>query len=318
MSLQLPGRWVWDFWLVQEGSLWHVFFLHAPQTPRDPDRRHFSAAIGHAVSIDLISWQLAEDALTPGPAGSWDDMATWTGSAVAHPDGGWAMLYTGVSSSEQGLVQRIGIARSDDLQTWVKHPENPVLEADARWYELLDTRMWHDQAWRDPWLVEDPAGGLFHAFITARAGSGDPQCRGVIGYATSVDLVNWDVGPPIVAPDGFGHMEVPQVFVAGEYWHLLFSAPASAQVLRSHPSCTGTFHAISDELTGPYREVGPLFCDRNESLYGGKIVVTDKGRACLAFRYLDRAGDIVGELTDPMPVELATDGSLILLESHPY
>ena len=55
MGLQLAGRWVWDFWLVQERGLWHVFYLHAPQTPDDPDRRHFSARIGHATSADLNS-----------------------------------------------------------------------------------------------------------------------------------------------------------------------------------------------------------------------------------------------------------------------
>ena len=252
-----------------------------------------------------------------GPAGDWDDLATWTGSVIAHPDGGWAMLYTGVSSRESGLVQRIGLALSPDLHTWSKHPANPVIEADARWYEMLDTEIWFDQAWRDPWVVQDPATGLFHAFITARTQHGDPARRGVIGHATSTDLVTWDVEGPISAPAGFGYMEIPQVFNAAGRWHVLFSAPAWAQQARNRPNCTGTFHAVADELTGPYNEVEPLFCDPKESLYGGKIVETGDGLVCLAFRYLDSAGDIVGELTDPMPVDLAADGTLTLVESHP-
>jgi beta-fructofuranosidase len=317
MGLRLAGRWVWDFWLVRNRGLWHVFFLHAPQTPDDPDKRHFAATIGHAVSTDLANWEILADALGPGPAGSWDDMATWTGSVIEHPAGGWAMLYTGVASRERGLVQRIGLARSDDLNEWTKHPANPVIEADPRWYELLDTEIWIDQAWRDPWVLYNPADGLFHAFVTARCRAGDPARRGVIGHATSTDLVDWSVERPLQGPLGFGHMEIPQVVEAGGMWHLLFSAPAWAQASRSGTHCAGTFHAVSDRLTGPYDEVAPLFCDIQESLYGGKIVKTETGLACLAFRYRDSAGDVVGELTDPMPVNLATDGTLTLVESHP-
>ena len=203
-----------------------MFFLHAPQTPDDPDRRHFAARIGHGVSTDLRLWEVRGDALAPGPAGSWDDLATWTGSVVPHPEGGWAMLYTGVSSREQGLVQRIGLARSDDLSVWVKYPGNPVIEADPSWYELLDTDVWFDQAWRDPWLARDPDRGVFYALITARARRGPPNGRGVIARATSPDLVAWEVGPPLSAPDGFGYMEIPQVLYQEGLWHLLFSAPA--------------------------------------------------------------------------------------------
>ena len=316
MGLHLADRWVWDFWLVREAGLWHVFFLHAPQTPHDPDRRHFSATIGHAVSTDLASWRPDEDALTPGPAGSWDDVATWTGSVVPHPDEGWAMLYTGVGSREEGLVQRIGMARSHDLQTWAKHPGNPVVEADARWYEMLDTRIWFDQAWRDPWVVRDPSTGVYHAFITARSRSGDPGQRGVVGHCTSTDLITWDVDKPIVAPSGYGYMEVPQVFRMNGLWHLLFSAPAWAQVARTEPHCTGTFHAISERIDGPYEERAPLYCDAIGSTYGGKVVDGDAGPVFLAFHNRDDAGRFVGGLTDPLPIRLHRDGTLTLVESH--
>lgn len=318
MGLQIAGQWVWDFWLVQDDEgLYHVFFLHAPQTPKDPDLRHFSARIGHARSTDLTAWQVLDDAIVPGPVGAWDDVATWTGSVVAHPAGGWAMLYTGVSSRENGLVQRIGLARSDDLETWVKHPNNPVLEANPRWYELLDTEIWFDQAWRDPWVVYDSGDHLFHAFVTARSNSGPPALRGVIGHATSLDLSDWEVGPPIRAPQGFGYMEIPQVFSLEGRWHLLFSAPGWAQSASDRPKCTGTFHAISAELDGLYEERPPLFCDADESLYGGKVIRTAAGLACLAFKNHSTTDGFIGELTDPMPVALAPDGTIDLLESPP-
>lgn len=318
MSLQLADQWVWDFWLARDRGLWHVFYLHAPQTPDEPDKRHFAATIGHAVSADLVRWDVLRDALGPGPVGSWDDTATWTGCVVPHPDGGWAMLYTGVGAADQGLVQRIGLARSDDLRGWVKHPSNPVLEADPRWYELLDTEIWFDQAWRDPWLVWDGDSALFHAFITARSGRGDAAQRGVIGHATSPDLLSWAVMPPIIAPTGFGYMEIPQIVHLEGRWHLLFSAPAWVQQARPQSRCTGTFHAVADRLEGPYRETSPLFCDQRESLYGGKVVVAGDGLAILAFRNRDEAGGFSGGLTDPMPARLHPDGTLTLVESHPY
>ena len=53
-------------------------------------------------------------------------------------------------------------------------------------------------------------------------------------------------------------------------------------------------------------------------MYGGKIVMTDSGLRCLAFRNQNEAGGFVGKLTDPMPVSLSPDGTLTLLESHLY
>jgi len=38
------------------------------------------------------------------------------------------MLYTGSSRAEAGRIQRIGLATSADLNSWVKH-DGPVLEA---------------------------------------------------------------------------------------------------------------------------------------------------------------------------------------------
>src|SRR5215831_9606788 len=146
MALRLPDKWVWDFWLARDGGDHHIFYLQAPRTLERPSLRHHHASIGHAVSRDLRSWEILPDALHPGPEGSWDDLATWTGSAIDH-GGRWYMLYTGICRREQGLVQRIGLAVSDDLVRWQKHAANPVLEADARWYDLLDPNRWRDQSW---------------------------------------------------------------------------------------------------------------------------------------------------------------------------
>jgi hypothetical protein len=149
--LRLSDHWTWDFWFAQEEDTTHVFYLKAPKSLGDPDLRHVNARIGHAVSTDLRNWTELPDALEPGPEGSWDDMSTWTGSVI-RAGGTWHLFYTGISHAEKGLEQRIGHAVSDDLITWTKDAANPVLEADGRFYEQLDTDVWPDLSWRDPWV----------------------------------------------------------------------------------------------------------------------------------------------------------------------
>ena len=165
--LHLADSWVWDFWLADDGERYHMFFLHAPRSLPSPNDRHFSARVGHAVSSDLKAWERVADALGPDDPPAFDDMATWTGSVVRGDDDKWYLFYTGASRAEHGLVQRIGLATSADLFCWER--AGPVLVADERWYETLDQAVWPDQAWRDPWVVRDPAGGSWHMLFTARS-----------------------------------------------------------------------------------------------------------------------------------------------------
>jgi hypothetical protein len=58
-------------------------------------------------------------------------------------------------------------------------------------------------------------------------------------------------------------------------------------------------------------------CDAVGSSYGGKIVETRTGSVFLAFRNLDGSGGFVGGIADPTPVDIAADGAITLVESHP-
>ncbi len=312
MSLALPDQWIWDFWLVRDGSDHHLFFLQAPHDIGDPDLRHWNVSIGHAVSTDLAHWELLPDALRPGEEGSWDDWSTWTGSIVRH-DGNWCLLYTGTSSREDGLVQRIGLARSDDLMSWQRHP-GPVLEADPRWYETLEDRTWHDQAWRDPWIHRDT--DTFHALITARSRTGAVRERGVIGHARSGDLVHWEVQPPLTGRLGFGQMEVPQLLPVEGRWYLLFSSDGETQSgrRRSGPG-TGTYYLVADAPLGPFRMLGDgaIEADRAGSRYAGKLHELATSRMVfLSWHRTGADGDFHGILGDPRPVTVGADGALQL------
>ena len=68
---------------------------------------------------------------------------------------------------------------------------------------------WHDEAFRDPWVFADPNGDGWHLLITARANHGPADDRGVVGHATSPDLVSWTLQPPLSEPgQGYGQLEV--------------------------------------------------------------------------------------------------------------
>jgi beta-fructofuranosidase len=310
MPLRLPDKWVWDFWLARDGDRHHVFFLQAPRSLVDPERRHRNASIGHAVSSDLSNWTVVDDAIRPGEPGSWDDLATWTGS-VLERDGRWHMLYTGTSHAEDGLVQRIGLATSDDLMTWTKHPANPVLEADGRWYDLFDPARWRDQSWRDPWLFVDEADGLVHALVTARSPKGSPDGAGVIAHARSDDFVNWEVLPPLTDPGDFAQVEVPQLVRGEGRCSVIVSCLAEdhskeRRARIATAGTTGTFVFSADDLDGPYHAgaepIRPADEQRGQ-LYAAKLVEVEPGDWRLLAFLGDVDGTFAGELTDPLAID---------------
>jgi beta-fructofuranosidase len=191
-------------------------------------------------------------------------------------------------------VQRIGLATSDNLIHWKKHPANPLIVADPRWYELLDLNVWHDQAWRDPW-------------VTARVNHGPADGRGVIGHARSSDLIHWQVLPPLTEMGEFGHLEVPQLtYIRGRYY-LLFCAIASVHSAARRQRTglkptSGTHYLVADAPLGPFRFSSDEFVVGDEvgSLYAGKLAQGPDGDwVFVASRMFTPDGTFVGELSDP-------------------
>ena len=139
MSLHLADHWLWDHWICDDGDHYHLFFLRASRALHDPERRHFRASMGHAVSDDARSWELVADALVRSDGPAFDDKAIWTGSTVIKPDGALRVFYTGISQAEDGLVQRIGWADSTDGVTFERACDAP-LEADGKWYQKRSSK----------------------------------------------------------------------------------------------------------------------------------------------------------------------------------
>ena len=124
--------------VVPDGDVLDLFHLTFPNHD----------VVAHMVSPDGLAWKRLPPALTTGTPGQWDDDMIWD-ICVAEHHGAFHMLYTGIEQTYSVWRQRIGLAVSHDLIHWEKDPNNPVAEADARWYETR-TEGRVRPGWRDP------------------------------------------------------------------------------------------------------------------------------------------------------------------------
>ncbi len=318
MVIRFPDKWVWDFWLAQDGTDTHIFYLQAPRALKEEALRHWHVSIGHAVSQDLVNWEILPDALAPSiNKGDWDDYTTWTGSIFKHADS-WYMFYTGTKRAEDGKIQRIGLAISDDLLHWHRYQGGALIEADPQWYEMYDPALWHELTWRDPWVFK--CDNQYHAYITARCKTGPKDGRGVIGHAVSTDLLHWEVTPPITEPGQFGFLEVPQLEEINGLWYLFFSVTHDkyAHQRLDKPGIkpqTGTHYMVSKHPLGPFHYLTDDFMVGDEigSLYAGRVVRRPDGQwFFMAFEHFAPGKMFVGKIANPLPLQIQSDGSLFV------
>lgn len=311
-------HYLWDFWLINWQGKHHLFYLQAPRDLPDPEIRHKLATVGHAISTDLRHWDYLGIALALGPRGAWDDRAIWTGSVIAWRNK-FYMLYTGTNIEEGGKIQRIGLASSNNLNDWIKHPANPIIEASLDLYEDERDSPFSERAWRDPYVIYHKSENMFYAFITARAKGGAQGNYGCIALARSGDLLSWEVLPPVSVPRAFMQMEVPQVVYRGRKYYLLFSVDKAwitnqLGSVGNMASKTGTYFVTSSDLRGPYSQARLLLGDEIGYYYGAKLVQIPTGSwVVLAWLGWDKTGTFIGGLSDPMPVYFYSDGTLAVV-----
>jgi len=319
MVLKLDKEWVWDSWYAHDGERWHGFVLKADRSLGDPELRHSNVSQGHAVSDDLTNWEYLGTSFRPAPPPAWDDAATWTGSVVRGPDGLWHLFYTGAGSAESGLYQRIGHATSVDLHHWRRVGDGLCLDlagpAADRYEAEHMVGHWHDRAMRDPWVMKDPSGDGWLMYFTARVPDAtEPNEGGAIGLATSPDLVDWTLQPPVYA-GGFGQLEVPQVFEVDGRWYCLFCTAAhhwsrARMAAAGVPPVTGNHYLMADDPRGPWQPA-PGFFDGGEPCrrYAARILETEAGLVIIGFDH-DSPEGFEGYLRDPEPVTVDDLGLL--------
>jgi beta-fructofuranosidase len=305
MAFKLEDRWVWDFWLADDGKHFHLYYLFAPRSLGDPELRHRNARIGHATSPDLRTWQDHGVVIEPGANGDFDETATWTGSVVQGADNIWRMFYTGskflyANSTEN--IESVGMAQSLDLFNWEKVPEVRVSAA-PEWYETFGMSGWPEEAWRDPWVYPAPDGPGWHMLVTARSNTGELDGRGVVGHATSPDLENWNVEPPFSQPEaGFAHIEVPQVVEIDGKAVLIFCCDAKRLSGKHAGKTGGIWAAPADSMLGPFR-IEDAYLLAEEPLYAGRLARDRAGEwVLMGFLSGAKGQPFSGFISDPIPL----------------
>jgi len=171
--------------------------------------------IGHATSPDGLIW--AKDSSNPvlqqGGTGAWDEKAVASPSVLF--DGtSYKMWYNGTASNG---IPYIGYASSADGVIWTKHAGNPVME--------VLTQSWESYYYfGNPEVLFD--GTTYKMWYHSGRGSESIS----IGYATSVDGINWTkyANNPVLQKGGSGDWDVfgvfyPDVIFANNLYHMWFS-----------------------------------------------------------------------------------------------
>lgn len=190
---RIPGREIWDFCIVQQGGLYHIFYIDVDENATG----NKTDWLGHATSPDLTHWNVQPPALYAGPSW-WDDWSVWAPHVVRdEPNARWVMAYTGVDSLR---VQRACMAYSTDLATWTKEPANPVFEPDSLSYFWSPTTAW--SSFRDPFLYFE--SGEWHMLSTAalRLGGFPGYRKAIVHHASSSDFVTWTDQGALYVHDG--------------------------------------------------------------------------------------------------------------------
>ena len=201
-----PSNWMNDpNGVIQWQGQYHLFYQYNPY-----GANHANMHWGHAVSDDLVHWQDLPVALAPTP-NSVDRGGIFSGSAVDN-NGVPTIFYTGVNTDYTVQVQCMATS-DDNLNTWQKHPENPVVEdvpSEAKQTaDFRDPFVWHQD---DKW----------HMLV----GSSIAEVGGTVFLYQSDDLINWEYMNPILTGNDakYGMVwECPNLFRLGDKWVLIIS-----------------------------------------------------------------------------------------------
>ncbi len=250
------------------GGEYHLFYQYHPySTNWGP--MHW----GHAVSRDLLHWDMRPAALAPD---EWYDHAgCFSGSAIDLPDGRMLLIYTGVrretkEDGTEGDVQTQCLAFGDGTD-FTKYDHNPVLtEADlpegASRVDFRDPKVWRG------------SDGIYRLVAGSRPADGSGQ---ILLY-TSEDAVHWQYKKVLASNrNRIGKMwECPDFFVLDGKAVLLTSPQDMEAVGLTYRSGNGSIALIGtyDEATDTFIEERDQPVDYGIDFYAHQSVLTPDGR----------------------------------------
>lgn len=286
---QSPSNWMNDpNGLVQWNGTYHLFYQYDPYSPLN-GLIHW----GHATSPDLLHWTHLPVALTPTPGGP-DADGCWSGCFVDY-SGTPALIYSGNVHDRQHPCLATS---SDDLLTWQKYADNPIIPA---WPSDLDLVAFRDHCvWRE--------GDYWYQAI----GSGIRDVGGAVLLYRSPDLLRWEYLQPLCIGDrdAYGEMwECPDFFPLGERYVLTVSSLPHG--------CVYYFIGHYEHFTFTWEQQGVL--DENTSFYAPQSFRDEQGRQ-IQFGWLRESRDEAalqaagwaGAMSLPRVLSLRPDHSLAI------
>lgn len=202
-----PNNWMNDpNGFIHWKGKYHLFYQHNPFSPL-----WGNMTWGHAVSEDLIHWTDLPYAIEPTP-GSYDESGIFSGCAIDH-DGVPTIFYTATAGAGCDIQTQAMATGSDDLVTWTKHPQNPIIsqvpEISGQTRDFRDPFVWKEA---DGWYMV--------------VGSRIQDVGGVVFLYRSTDLIHWEYLHPLLTGDKYVDgviWECPNFFPLGDKWVLIIS-----------------------------------------------------------------------------------------------
>lgn len=261
-----------DSWYCKEGDTYHAFFLqtHLSGEPQ---------SCGHMISKDLIHWDYAGVVLE-GEEGTWNDFGIATGS-VAKYNGRWYMLYTGVASGEN--AGGIGVAVSDDLMTWKKVGDGPVIKIDCQETEYGmgypfewngETVYCHPLA--DPYIYPEPVDGEYYIFVNSQAVGYPFNRRAAMAIFKTRDFETF-TPYKLATLDDCDRIETCQVWRHNDKYYMyggrVYAKLSADGRVKISGWENGNWIFVSDNFTGPYEPIQKLELIRNADLPEGGLYI---------------------------------------------
>lgn len=272
---------------------YHIFYQANPYAPHW-NTMHW----GHAVSQDLIHFQLLPTALLPQE--TYENSGGCFSGSAAVKDGRLYLFYTGVSHH---LGQTQCLAYSDDGVHFTKYSGNPIIGKCP-----VDSGPPNESA-----NFRDPKVTFMDGHYYMVCGAGRTGKSGCILLFTSDDLLHWDyIGPLYEAPDIGPVPECPDFFKLDGHYVLMYSQMGVRE--KAAHFMTGCFDGASFKVEASFQmEFGPDF-------YAPQTFESPKGeRLMLGWHYFWGRENPPGSLTGgalTLPRRLTIENGE--LKSRPY
>ena len=257
-----PRGWFNDPHPVYFKGRYHIFYQYS-SLPDDP----YSGAHswGHAASDDLVRWRHLPVALTPEnhgiskseSSGHWPPHI-WSGCVVDNNGVGTA-VYT-IDNKEVW----ISTSTDDDLATFTKYPDNPVIKGPPPGLPVV--------GFRDPCVWKEEDGW----YLTIGSGLGATKGPLLPLYKSS-DLIQWEYLHPLYQGEGSefdflgdtGFSDCPSFFPLGEKYVLILSYATTYLVGRYEE------HRFIPERRGRLDHADPV---QGGGIYVPQVALDGKGR----------------------------------------